>query len=204
MTQDIEQDRKDPVFIFDPQGIADGAYLREYPELDEIPEFQPLTEGELKIVWWYANPTSPLLRERHMVDRMRMAHKRVYPLLSKEEANEFARLYKDGTHPRQLEIQEAIDRMRKVKPAIREDVNRILIGIIRDYKEILEKPLTEFVKGSEGETDFNAYINVRTKIISQLDAIVKKAESGWGTRKVSEKKGLIGEDISETYLKSKT
>jgi hypothetical protein len=49
------------ITLFDPTGIKPDDYRHKYPELDRASEFAELPARALIFVWFYANPTSPLV-----------------------------------------------------------------------------------------------------------------------------------------------
>ena len=51
------------IALFDPRGIPTSDYKQRYPELGRIDEYRPLSSNELVFVWWFANPTSPLMKK---------------------------------------------------------------------------------------------------------------------------------------------
>jgi hypothetical protein len=73
---------------------------------------------------------------------------------------------------------------------------------MEDFIGVVNEPITSFVK-ADGSTDFNAYVASRKNVAANLDSIIQKVESGFGTKKVSDKKTTIGVNITSTYLKKK-
>jgi len=191
------------VSIFSPEGISPMLYRREYPDLLAIKEFDPLNDYELIMIWHYANPTSPLVYSiRDREKRMAQAYRLTNPEVTEEKATSFAYEFVNGSLVNAEVLRDAAERMSRISPDVRRQADKMVNSILSDYMEILDKDITEFVKGPDHDIDFTAYTMTRQRIVAHLDLLIQKVETGFGTKKASEKK-LVGEKISEKYLKQK-
>ncbi len=189
--------------VFDPEGVSPHNYRKEYPDLRNIPEFEKLTDVELITVWYFSNPTSPLVEKfRDIQRRMEESHYKATGNYSRERSHKYAVDYTGGNLQNNDVLKEAIDRMGKVNLSIRLQANDIVSKIMEDFYTVVNTPLTDFKKADD-QIDFNAYVASRKNVAANLDAIIQKVESGFGTKKVSDKKTSVGTNITTTYLKNK-
>ena len=199
-----KKDNIDFITIFNPDGISSQNYRKEYPDLYNIPEFEDINDVELITVWYFANPTSPLVesvKDKRL--RMQKSHFKATDGYSAERSDHYAEDYINGALPNHDKIKSAIDRMSAMNPHVRTQASRMVEKMLSDFMDILQKDITEFKKGADGDIDFNAYILVRKRVMENLDVIIQKSESGFGTKKVSDKRTSVGENITELYLKKK-
>ena len=162
------------IALFDPRGIPTSDYKQRYPELGRIDEYRPLSSNELVFVWWFANPTSPLMKK---------------PLSEEERAMEA--LHRSGLHKHLSEdkqhkylairfpetVHAAVQRTLKFNLDIRQQANDLLIGIFENYKELRDK--NKF-KDNEGNLDYGAYVTSSSKAAAALPGLVKQIEEGYG------------------------
>jgi len=198
----IEENDDMCVSIFSPEGITPMLYRREYPDLLAIREFEPLNDYELIMIWHYANPTSPLVYSiRDKEKRMAQAYRLTNPEVTEEKSAAFAYEFVNGSLVNAEILRDAAERMSRISPDVRRQADKMVNRILSDYMGLLDRDLDEFVKG-DGDTDFTAYTMTRQRIVAHLDLLIQKVETGFGTKKASEKK-LVGEKIPEKYLKQK-
>ncbi len=200
-----EKVKKDYTTIWNPKDIPVSQYRKEYPELYQYEEFQQLNDTELVMVWYFANPTSPYMdKYRDMEKRLAESHYKSSGGFSKERSNAYASEYRSGSLPNYEKIKAAIEVMSRVNPHVRTQAARIIDTIVQDYMDVLSKPITDFKRGTDGETDYSSYIRVRSSITANIDQLIQKAESGFGTKKISEKKVSKGDSHIEKYLTRKS
>lgn len=189
--------------IFCPVGVSSMNYRKEYPDLVAIPEFTPLNDNELIMIWHYSNPTSPIVYlVKSKQERMIRAYLLAIPGSDPTVATKYSTDFINGVLSNSDDLRAAADRMSRIYPSIRDQASNMVNKMLRDYMDLLEKDLDEFKK-VDGETDFSAYTLTRKRIFDHLDSLIQKAESGFGTKKMSDRRSALGEKISEKYLKQK-
>jgi len=187
--------------IFNPEGLKPQEYRTKYPELKTIQEFSPLSDRDLVFVWYYSNPTSDIYN-KHLPRNEKAYAAARETFKDVVDADRYAMGFVDGALKNQDDINIAIERMVRVRPDVRYEASEMVKDMFKDYKELLEKPLSDFCS-STGVIDHIAYLNVRKTIMKDLPDIIKKVEDGFGTDK-DEKVVAMGQDLISSYLKNKT
>ena len=200
----------DNLLIYNPEGISIGEYRNKYPELKTIPEFQPLADFELIIVWYFSNPTSfYVYKYQNRNERMKAIVKEVYD--DKEKGASFLNRFQMRTLNNQEDWDLAILRMGKIIPDARVKAREMTETIFNDYQMLLQLPLSEFTTGDKidkdgntfkGKTDYNQYLAVRKTVIGNLPELIEKVECGFGINKVGEMT-TEGQSIIEEFHKNK-
>lgn len=176
--------------IFDPQGVKPEDYRNRYPELTRTTEFDNIPPKGLIFVWWYSNPTSPLV---------------LYTPDDYERAEEA--LKKSGFNPgkvereRMLKLQwdsafaEAIKKMSSFDPDARFKAYMMIKSIFDHFQALIEKGPEAF-QTTEGEgdkivkyTDYKRYVDVAAKVADELPGLLTKLEEGFAIVTVA------GEDV---------
>ena len=135
--------------IFDPRGIPIGKYRKSYPELETVPEFEPLKEDELRVAWWFSCQSSPII---DMPDEERMC-KAAYEVWNDTEiAEAYSKSFTEQGLPTQELILEAIDKMGTFSPAARERANSMNLKIFDQYEDTLDEPKKNYKK-ADGTID---------------------------------------------------
>lgn len=172
--------------LFDPTGIKVEDYRYKYPELDRTPEFTPIAPRTLIFIWWYANPTSPLVLDIHdPYERVAEALVRASFNPSKIEKDKFLKLQFDS------DMAVAIKRMENFDPGARFKSYLMIRDIFKQYQDIINKGPEAF-ETSEGSgddtrkyTDYKRYVDISAKIAEELPGLLKKLEEGFGIINIS-------------------
>ena len=193
----MSETENDVITIFDPNGIKPENYKKTYPELATIPEFDDIRSIDLIFVWYIANPTSYLYWNYpdSMKGRVKEAIKVVFgndP--PKEYVNQWLEL---KFSPK---LNQAIERMRKFRPDVRQEARDMVDNVFKDFQEVLNMKMTSFVKAN-GEIDPTAYVSSRKAILKELPEIIKVREMGFGVNSTNDKKKdeEIGQRIIQRY-----
>jgi hypothetical protein len=185
------------VTIFDPRGVSD--YLRTYPELRNIPEFVNIRIDELKFVWWYANPTSPLVKglngngipkygkDTNPANRANHAYVKVWgtSIEGRDEVrfNNFTSLR--FTEPVRL----AIEVMSKLDYTARYRAKKIADDVFTKYESLSKLDPENFRDGGEnGTIDYVKYANVLKLVSSAMADLIRIKEHGFGVVEKGKKK----------------
>lgn len=183
--------------VFEP---TEKHQLEEYPELANYEEFKPLTREEMRLVWYYANQTSPFYDTSPMQTKISKCFDAAWGNLAKE--SEKVR-YLSGNFP--AIVQMAINRMRMFNPEKRSRSLMMLEKVFADYEEIITnfKP-----KAKEGDKPVSLdkvkeYVDLTTKITAQLPTLVQELEEGFGVKKKIDGKSTAL-SIFDAAIKSKT
>jgi len=176
---------KEDVTIFDPRNVSD--YLRTYPELKTIPEFVNISISELKFVWWYANPTSPLVKTHYWNPALRAnkAYCNVwdYHTKSRDEIR-----YSNFCSLRFSEpVRLAIEVMSKMDYNTRYRARQIVDSTFKKYEELSNLTASNFADAS-GIPDYVKYANVLKMVITAMPDLIKIKEQGFGIVEKSKKK----------------
>lgn len=183
--------------IFDPRGIKPEEYKIKYPELKRVKELDALPIKTLIFVWWYANPTSPIVNK----DK----DKRVIEALNKSGWSPGKKEREDIEALRFPEnIALAVDKMSAIDPGARYKAYRMVHSIFKEFNDIIETGVEGFVvktiegKGENREevetVDRFRYVQTASKIAETLPSLIKAAEEGFGIKI----KGEDDEDIDGT------
>ena len=162
---------------------------RQHPELLNVEEFKKLSVGELLFVWWYSNPTSPLVRNDNLSEKHRSAE--AYLKAFKSSPDEQRKIdYASLNFPDRVKM--AIDRMMKYAPGVRIRSKLMIEEILTNFEKMVKVNMDEFVTiDDDGNkvinwTGRNSYINSASKISETLPQLIKQVEEGFG---VTESKG---------------
>lgn len=169
---------------------------RQYPELLSIEEFKKLSVSELLFVWWYANPTSPLVRDENIADKFRAVE--AFKKAFKKNLDEQRKTdYYSLNFPDKVKL--AVDRMMNYSPTARIKSKMIIEEIFDNYQKMVKVDMSEFVTveigddGKESKTinwaGRNSYINSTAKISETLPQLIRQLEEGFG---ITESKGEEG------------
>lgn len=170
------------VRLFDPEGMDPKDYKDRYPEIKETPEFKELSGRQLVFIWYYANPTSPIIGILENKERVKEALK-----ISQWRPPQ-------GTKERVLRLQfderlgEAVERMGKYEPGPRYIAYMGIKKVFEEYKRILamgEDSFKKVTKNKEGdetseEIDYAKYVKVTTDIANEYPKLIEKLERGFG------------------------
>lgn len=172
--------------IFDPTGIKAEDYRHKYPELDRTPEFSDLLAKALIFVWWYANPTSPLvLGIPDDYERVKEALRVSTYTPSKTEKEGILRLQFSSS------MAVAIKRMSEYEPGARFKGYKMIRTIFDHYESLIDQGPAAFTttEGS-GEkavtyTDYPRYVTTSAKIAEEIPSLLARLEEGFGIVDIS-------------------
>jgi hypothetical protein len=183
--------------LFDPQGIKPDDYRHKYPELERTDEYNDLSARALIFVWWYANPTSPLVIG--IVDeyeRVEEAMKKAGYNPAKVEKENILKLQFDST------MAAAIKKMGEYDPGARFKSFKMIQNIFNHFEELISKGPDAFMT-TEGKgdnaisyTDYPRYVTTSTKIAEEIPSLLAKLEEGFGIVDVSGNEVLEEEGAS--------
>lgn len=176
--------------IFDPAGISPEDYRFTYSELQSIPEFQNLSGSALIFVWYYANPTSHLIK----VEKKKRAEEALR-LSGYNPDEKLKNNIIDGRFPDLLA--KAIDRMSRFRPDERERAYNMIKNIMDQYEVIANKPVDDF-KDKDGEISHDKYVRTTSKIAEELPKLISLLEEGFG---VKQETGEKEEEETENFLR---
>lgn len=188
------------ITIFDPRGVSD--YLRTYPELKNIPEFMNITIAELKFCWWFANPTSPLVRgvynnkmrydkDTNPKNRANHAYSKVWTIDPKEKDEARFNNYVALRFPEPIKL--AIEIMSKLDYTARYRAKKIADSIFTKYESLSELAPDSF-KDEKGLVDYVKYANVLKLVSSAMSDLIRIKEHGFGVVDKAKKKGETEND----------
>lgn len=183
--------------LFDPRGLKPEDYRSNFPELRTMPEFEPLSANALIFVWYYANPTSTLVRIADDFMRVKEA-------LSKSGYNP-TKVVKDSVLKLRFndEMAMAIDRMRRFSEDSRVEGRMMLDNIMKHYREIAKKDPKDYLD-KDGNEDIVKYLSVTSKIIEGLPILITKLEEGFGItiKSEDEEDATSGISVADWYNKN--
>lgn len=173
---------EDRQLLFGPKNEKD--LKRQYPELGKEPEFASLTVGEMLFVWWFSNPTSPLVADDNLDDKMRAV--KAYDQSFKNSKNHDRKEdYFSLNFPDKIRL--AIDRMRRFNPTVRIRAKFMVETILKKYEELVDVNLEDFEEIDEESgtkktnwTGRNQYVNSTKNIAEALPALIRQVEEGFG------------------------
>lgn len=173
--------------LYDPRGVEPTAYKEKFPELKEIAEYSDLSYFQLIFIWWYANPSCPLVeRDVPMEQRVLVALDKS-GLSKKLTAKELTR-YRDLQFPDT--ITDAINRTYKLNVGLRVSTRAMFISIFENYEKI--KDVANFTH--DGVVDYAEYLKISTQAVNALPLLVKRIEEGMG---VVDTDGIVGADADD-------
>ena len=177
--------------IFDPRVIGERPYKQFYPELGRIEEFKNISNRILVLIWYYCNPSSPLVQGGlSNYDRIDKAIRLADPTEDKIQKNETHRM-------RALEFTDefvkAVNRMSSMSYEARAMGNSMLSHFMTNFAEVSKLKPKDFVD-SKGVVDYEKYARTAGTIMSNLTNLIKMAEEGFGVTKetsIIEEESLI-------------
>lgn len=159
-----------------------GKFLRQqYPELNEFEEFRALKEYQLKFVWYFANPTSPIIDLKDRFDRAAEAVE-----LSFEEGVPETVRTKYVSCKFNSEVNDAIKVMRGFNPDYRLRAKFTVAHAFGNIEKILH--LTDEEKRLMDIGKMKQYSEMAIKIISELPDMISIMERGFGIVDIPKKK----------------
>ena len=189
------------VTIFDPRKATD--YKSAYPELSRISEFKKISSDELKVAWYYANPTSPFANISDDDERLKLAVEEVYKSDTTKKEQ-----FLNGEYSSNFTA--AAMRMSKINATYRKRAYEIINIMIDEFQEIVEKGREGFSttkvteSGAITEIDYAKFVTTMKMIRSELPQIIEQAEEGFATKPKDKEKSEEGQNYMTDYHKSKT
>lgn len=175
--------------LFDPEGIRPEDYKGSYPELSKIAEFSRLNTRQILFVWWYSNPTSPLVLT---VTDNRM---RVEQALEKSGYNPGSarKGYLDLKFPENISF--AIERMLKFDVPNRVKAYNMINKIFVQFESIVDNK-DQFADEKQEvdedgtvtitkEFDAKKYVDTAAKVAESLPKLINMIEEGFGIKETS-------------------
>lgn len=147
-------------------------YRSRYPELKRIKEFEGLAAVQLITIWWYANPTSELvLTMEDNRARIKEALKRANFTPDRTLNADLLKLNFDEKWAN------AIERMGKVEPGIRDKARSMIEKLITHYEDMCDP--AQYVD-KDNVQDIKKFVDATTKIAQELPGLITKMEEGFG------------------------
>jgi len=176
--------------VFDPTGIKAEDYRHRYPELERTPEFSDLVAKALIFVWYYANPTSPLvLGIPDDYERAKEALRVSTYNPSKTEKENILRLQFNSS------MAVAIKKMSDYDPGARFKGYKMIKTIFDNYEDLISKGPSVFstteTKGNGDKavtsifTDYPRYVTTSAKIAEEIPLLLVRLEEGFGIIDIS-------------------
>jgi hypothetical protein len=176
------------ISLFDPRGIKAENYRSRYPELDRVPEFSDLLSKALIFVWWYANPTSPLvIGIPDDYERVQEALRMSTYTPSKTEKENILKLQFNSS------MAVAIKKMSEFDPGARYKGYKMIKTIFDHYEKLIEQGPDAFIategSGNKAVTyiDYPRYVTTSAKIAEEIPSLLAKLEEGFGIVDISGK-----------------
>ena len=152
----------------------------EYPELANIDEFKMLTDKQLKFVWWFANPTSPLVDDssisKEANERKRVAlaliKSKLQGDLSLPDQEAYAKLH----IPEQVRI--AIHKMQSFVPSIRMHGKIMQEKIFENYNRIVNVDVPIGATNDQKKE----YIDIAKIVSAEVPKLIGEIEDAYGIK----------------------
>ncbi len=181
----MQEEQEDKILLYGPK--TGKSLLRLYPELAEDKVFKDLSAEDLNFAWYCGNPSSPIDEDTDDYIRYRMAAG--VCILSTEEKK---KQYSSGAIPDNVKA--AINKMKLYSPDARALAKKMTQKAFHTYQRLLDVDVDkDFLvtrkigRGDDAETiteiDWTgkkSHADTVTKILSELDNLVKKMEEGYG------------------------
>lgn len=179
----------------------------DYPELNEYKEFQGLRPKEILFVWWYACRSSPYFNMDYNSEReiVEMCLDRVNFYFDDPAKKE---KYLSQNFPEKISA--AISMMRTFQPSVREMARKSAVRSLHNIRKLTSLELDEdgnhpLFRNKDDEWDFKKRNDYMKMIISKeekIDAIIEKAEQGFGLMKLTAEQSKDLDDGDLTFLES--
>lgn len=187
------------ITIFDPRGIPVDKYKQAYPELNRIIEFQNLTPKQLRFVWWYSNPTSPLvLNESIAFKRATRAYYKVWGDAVNDQKNRDALCslrFADN-------LRVAVEKMATFDVSTRHKANLIADKIFSDCEKIANLTPEDFGEitesGSYNNIDYVKFLSTKSLALKMLPELLKTKEEGFSVKEKT--KSIKEEDDGQANI----
>jgi len=178
--------------LFDPRGLDPTAYKDKYPELGDIAEYRELTYIQLIFIWWYANPSCPLV-ERDVPPEQRVLIALERSGMGRKLSGKELAKYKSLQFPDA--INDAVVRTHKFMVGLRVSARDMFISIFENYKKIQD--VDNFTH--DNVVDYAEYLKISTQAVNALPTLVKRIEEGMG---IVDTDGIVGADAdsADEYL----
>jgi len=179
--------------IFDPRKIS-GSYFNTYPELKRITEFEGLKENEMKLVWYYANPTSPYADIQDDKERMKKACSEVFKL-----NHDMRTPYLKGEIPSNVSL--AISRMAKMLPTHRNRAKEIIEKTFSELEGVAKLGVEGF-RSASGDIDYSKFVTTMASVRKELPELLKTLEEGFSIKIKNDKQKpeLDGQAMTKEFM----
>lgn len=145
----------------------------EYPELNDIPEFEKLKGTELKFVWYYSNRTSPYYTIRNPKMKVLKCMELAFGGNISSDMNS---RYQAGNFPEYIRI--AMDRMQRFSPSTRLRAKITIEKIFENLEKITELNHEDLVDLQSRKE----YANLAVTVTKNMGDIVKQMENAFGVK----------------------
>lgn len=180
------------VKVFEP---TKNLMLQEYPELATISEFRSLSEFDLRFVWYYANPTSPLAYidisngtdDTTKLLKATDAAAQGLDDVDKKKIKKFVAGYFTE------DVKVAIKRMMLFNPNVRMRAKFNVDQIFRNIERLTHISEDQYLIMEQ--SDRKAYVDLGTKVVSSMEMMVAIMERGFGIKE--EVKEKPSEEVEE-------
>lgn len=150
-----------------------------YEELAEFEEFENLSNAELEFSWYMGCVSSPfyLIRDNH--ERMKLS-----------AAKAFRGAYvpqgvKDGNLSAELDA--AIERFKQFYPPMRMHAKNLIDTIFDNWTLLASLNTTDMEHEAMAHSEKKAYVEMTSKIASEMQNIIRQKEQGFGVSKLKKK-----------------
>lgn len=175
-------------FIFAPVG-DDRPMRQRYPELKTIPEFQELTDNQLKFVWYYACLSSPLI---FFDDDTRLRKSLDYSMKGTAEEGQIIK-YLKGDFPTIIET--AVTRMSAFSPSLRIQAKVAVQKMFNNTINIISEKSTRDISMMEDGMEKLQMLQVQEKARKELPELLALLEEGFGVIELRKNKDAKDSNI---------
>lgn len=163
--------------IFEP---SDKDMRIEYPELNDIPEFEGLSGTELKFVWYWSNRTSPYCGMKNIKFKTTKCISASFGDGAKKE--QYSR-YMANSFPEKIRI--AMDRMERFSPSTRLRAKLTIEKIFENLEKITEITEEDFMDLQSRKE----YANLAVTVTKNMGDMVKQMENAFGVKYSGKEEG---------------
>lgn len=175
---------EETIKVFEPAG---GNYLKEYPEFKSIPEFENLTEPEMKFVYFMYSPCSQFVKS-NKADRFAKSND-----LAFTNGSTSKRFTLSNTPPH---IEAAGERMAKINVGMRTQADNLVRQMFTNLIRVAS--VDEKTVDAMDLTDKKKYVEMTISTTQALGVMINNMEGGFGTRPIGGKVKAVVEEIEDT------
>lgn len=186
--------KKKDVTVFKP--VKGKPMIEAYPELGKYDEFKNIPDTYIRYAWYFGNRSSPFYNENSHYRKTTLCFKQAFGKLTQGNTGIAKRLHENDVPE---EIINAIERMRKFNPSIRDKALSLQEKIFEHYETIVDK-FQEYIEAdAEANESDNAeegkkgkrlsigatkdYVELTAKINKELPSLILNLEEGFGVKR---------------------